>query len=231
MAAPLSRRCVAEVIGTFILVFIGCGSIVCDTVTAIDGIPGRVGLVGIAIAFGLVVTAMIYAIGDVSGAHINPAVTVALLARKKFPLADAVCYIAAQMVGAIAAAMALRLLHPAVADLGVTNPMQPELWGQSIAMEVILTFILVYVILQVTAGSQSGGLMAGGVIGGIVATEVLVGGPISGASMNPARSIGPALISGDLQFLWIYLLSPIVGALLAVICFNATQPVPDSDES
>jgi aquaporin NIP len=157
---------------------------------------------------------MIQTFGEVSGAHLNPAVTIGFVAARRFPLRSAGPYIAAQCSGALLASAVLRLLFPGHATLGATIPSGAVL--QSLALEIAMTWILMLVILSVSAGSKERGLMAGIAIGAVVALEALFGGPISGASMNPARSIGPALVSGQLGHLWIYLVAPIAGALLAV---------------
>jgi aquaporin Z len=203
------RRLLAEGIGTFTLVLAGTGAIVVDTAS-----PGVIGHLGIALCFGLVVLAMIQTFGDVSGAHLNPAVTLGFVAARRFPLRSAGPYVAAQCVGALLASGFLRALFPADATLGATLP-----WGgvwPSFLLEIAMTWILMLVILSVSAGSRERGLMAGVAIGAVVGLEALFGGPISGASMNPARSIGPAIVSGRLEHLWIYIAAPLVGALLAV---------------
>lgn len=195
--------------GTFILVFAGTGAIVVNNVS-----DGAISHSGIAIAFGLVVTAMIYAIGDVSGAHINPAVTLAFWLAGRFDLAKVAPYISAQLVGAIAASAMLRALFMDDEYLGATLPSGP--WWQSFILEILLTFILMLVILCVASGAKEKGLLAGVAIGATVALDAMFGGPISGASMNPARSLAPALVSGHLEHLWIYIFATFLGALLAI---------------
>lgn len=191
------------------LVFVGTGSVIVDDVTG-----GASGLAGIALAWGLVVAAMIYTLDDVSGAHINPAVTVAFWAAKRFSGASVLPYLVSQFLGAIAASTLLRVLYPAHETLGMTLP--DGTWWQSFVLEIALTAILMFVILNVTVGAKEKGITAGLAIGGVIGFEVLCGGPISGASMNPARSVGPALICGQFQFLWIYLSAPVIGSLMAV---------------
>ena len=203
------RNYVAEVIGTFILVFIGTGSVVVDQVTG-----GDVTLVGIALVWGLVVAAMVCAIGDVSGAHINPAVTIGLWVARRFEFRQVPPYLASQFLGAILASLLLSFLFPDQERLGPTLPAGP--WMQSFVMEIMLTFVLMFVVLNVTVGAKEKGITAGLAIGGVSCFEVLVGGPISGASMNPARSLGPAVVAGELQYLWLYFAGPIIGSLLAV---------------
>jgi len=214
MNACLSHRCIAEFVGTFALVFAGCGAIVVNSPGVSDG---AITHAGVALVFGLIVMVMIYAVGDVSGAHFNPAVTLAFWASGRFPLRETPVYIAVQCGAALAAAGLLRLLFLDVADLGVTNPAGP--WWQSAVLEVVMSFFLMFVILQVATGAKEKGMMAGVAIGGTVALDAMFGGPISGASMNPARSLGPAVFSADLTHLWFYIVAPIVGAVLAVpIC-------------
>ena len=206
----LSRKnFIAECIGSFWIVFAGTGAIVINDVSG-----GVVTHVGIALVFGLIVFAMIAALGDVSGAHFNPAVSIAFVAAQRFPLQSLPLYLCAQLLGALIASLLLHLLFPAHPNLGATLPSGSAL--QSWLMEMILTFGLMFVILQVSTGASEKGITAGLAIGGVVALEALFAGPICGASMNPARSLAPALVSGHLEHVWIYLTAPIVGALLAV---------------
>lgn len=204
------KQYIAELIGTFTLVFCGCGAIVTNEFS-----NGTVTHSGIALTFGLVVMSLIYAFGETSGAHFNPAVTIAFTYAKKFPLKEAPKYILAQCIGAILAALMLVVLFPENEFLGTTLP-QIEVW-RVFLFEVILTFFLMLVIINVSTGSKETGIMAGIAIGGVVLFEAQFAGPITGASMNPARSIGPALISGHIEHLWLYILAPIIGALLAVL--------------
>jgi aquaporin Z len=206
---PSGRPLVAEAFGTFALVFAGTGAIVIDDVSG-----GAVGHLGVALTFGCVVMAMIHALGDVSGAHINPAVTLGFVAAGRFPARRAAGYVASQCAGALAASLALAALFPAHAGLGATRPAGPA--AQSFALEVLLTALLMLVILRVSSGAREKGLLAGAAIGAVVGMEALFAGPVSGASMNPARSLAPALVSGRLADLWIYLAAPALGALLAV---------------
>jgi aquaporin NIP len=203
------KKYVAEAIGTFALVFAGTGAIVVNDVS-----QGAISHAGIALTFGLVVMAMIYAIGDVSGAHINPAVTIAFWVAKRFDGREVVPYIVAQLLGAFAASGVLRVLFLEHDTLGATLPAGP--WWQSFVFEVLLTFILMFVILNVSTGAKEKEIMAGAAIGGVVAFEAMFAGPICGASMNPARSIAPALMSSNLQHMWLYVVAPVLGALLAV---------------
>lgn len=204
------KQYIAELIGTFTLVFCGCGAIVTNEFS-----NGTVTHSGIALTFGLVVMALIYAFGETSGAHFNPAVTIAFTYAKRFPLKEVPKYILAQCIGAILAALMLVVLFPENEFLGTTLP-QIEIL-RVFLFEVILTFFLMLVIINVSTGSKETGIMAGIAIGGVVWFEAQFAGPITGASMNPARSIGPALISGHLEHLWLYIFAPIIGALLAVI--------------
>lgn len=217
-APPVWRAALAEALGTFALVFAGCGAAV------VEAQAGALGHVGVALTFGLVVTAAIYAVGEVSGAHINPAVTVAFWAAGRFPGGRVAPYALAQTGGALVASAVLGALFPEAGTLGQTVPAGSAI--QSLGLEAVLTFLLMLVILGVAVGAKEVGLLAGVAIGGTVAFEALMGGPISGASMNPARSLGPALVgavagSGGLGVLWVYLLGPTLGALVAVPAYRA----------
>ncbi|HEX8466127.1 MAG TPA: aquaporin [Abditibacterium sp.] len=210
----------AEFFGTFALVFCGTGAIVTNSVAG-----GAVTHVGIALTFGLVVMALIYSFGDISGAHFNPAVTLAFAAAKRFEWRCVMPYIGAQIGGAIWASLLLKVLFPGANTLGATTPRGSSL--QSLVLEAILTWFLMLVILRVSTGAQEKGITAGIVIGAVIGLEALFAGPICGASMNPARSIGPAVVSLDVQNLWIYLFGPIVGALLAVPTLRlVNEPLP-----
>jgi aquaporin Z len=203
------RRLAAESFGTFVLVFAGTGAIVIDGVSG-----GAVSHVGVGLTFGLVVLALIYAVGDVSGAHLNPAVTLGFLLARRFPARDVVPYVISQCGGALLASGLLRLLFPAGGTLGATLPAGPPL--QSFALEIVLTLVLMFVILSVSTGAKEKGVMAGVAVGAVIALEAMFAGPVCGASMNPARSLAPALVSLHLADLWIYLLAPPLGAALAV---------------
>ncbi|MAP53460.1 MIP family channel protein [Altibacter sp.] len=204
------KRFIAETIGTFGLVFCGTGSIVINEVTL-----GTVTHPGIAVTFGLIVMAMIYAFGDISGAHINPAVTIAFAYAKKFPWKDVPLYILAQLLGALLASGFILLLFPDSETLGATLP-QIAVW-RVFVFEILLSFFLMVVIINVSTGSKEIGVIAGIAIGGVVLLEAMFAGPITGASMNPARSIGPAVVSWNLQHLWVYIVAPVIGCLLAVV--------------
>lgn len=210
------KRYVAEAIGTFGLVFAGTGAIVIN-----DAAEGAVTHVGIALTFGLVVMAMIYAVGDISGAHINPAVTIGFFTARRLEPALVAPYIIAQLIGAIAASGLLRVLFLDHPTLGATLPAGP--WWQSFILEVVLTFLLMFVILNVSTGAKEKGIMAGAAIGGTVGLEAMFAGPICGASMNPARSLAPALVSGNVRDVWIYVAATVLGAVLAVTGCQCVQ--------
>jgi aquaporin NIP len=202
------KKYIGEFIGTYALVFCGTGAIIINQETG-----GAITHVGIAITFGLIVMSMIYALGNISGAHINPAVTLAFAVAKKFPIKDVLPYILSQTAGAFAASITLKFLFPLNIMLGTTLPAGTEM--QSLILEFILTFFLMLVIMHVAHGSKEQGMFAGLAIGAVVLLEAMFAGPITGASMNPARSIAPAVISGNMQHLWIYIVAPISGAVTA----------------
>ncbi len=203
------KNYIAELIGTFALVFCGTGAVIIDQQSG-----GSVTHVGVATTFGLIVMSMIYSLGNISGAHLNPAVTIAFTIAKRFPLMQLPGYIISQLAGALLASLTLKFLFPSNEFLGATLPAGTEM--QSFILELILTFFLMLVIVNVAIGSKEQGMFAGLAIGGVVALEAMFAGPICGASMNPARSIGPAIASGHLEHLWIYIAAPVVGAMLAV---------------
>lgn len=203
------KKYTAEFLGSFILVFCGTGAAIIDETT-----KGAVTHAGVAITFGLVVMALIYAIGDISGAHMNPAVTITFASAKLFPLRDVVPYIISQVTGALAASLVLKFLFPGSLTLGATLPAGMPM--QSFVLEVLLSFMLMFVIFRVATGSKEQGLFAGTAIGAVVLLEAMFAGPISGASMNPARSLAPAIISGHTEHLWIYISAPVLGMLLAL---------------
>lgn len=203
------RKYVAEFIGTFALVFCGTGAIIINQET-----NGTITHAGIAITFGLIVMAMIYALGGISGAHLNPAVSIAFTIAKRFPLKQLLPYLISQLIGAILASLILKYLFPANQFLGATVPHGSEM--QSFILEFLLTFFLMLVIINVATGSKEQGMFAGLAIGSTVLLEAMFAGPICGASMNPARSLAPAIISGHTEHLWIYLTAPIIGAVAAI---------------
>lgn len=210
------KKLLAEGIGTFALVFSGAGAIVVNDVS-----NGAITHAGIALTFGLVVLAMIYAVGDISGAHLNPAVSSAFWFSGRFPGRDVFPYIAAQCAGAFAACGILRFLFPSHSTLGSTLPSGTAM--QSFVLELILTFLLMFVILNVSTGAKEKGITAGMAVGAVIALEAMFAGKICGASMNPARSLAPAVVSGHLESLWIYLIAPFAGAWLAVFACRGCQ--------
>ena len=216
--ATITRRhkFAAEVLGTFALVFAGTGAVVIDKVT-----HGAVSHVGIALTFGLVVMALIYALGDVSGAHFNPAVTLGFWLARRLPGRDVLLYLMSQLTGAILASLLLRAMFGSRASLGATLPAGSDL--QSFALEVVLTAFLMFIILCVSSGSKEVGTMAGIAIGGVVGLEAMFAGPICGASMNPARSFAPALVSLHFTSVWVYLTAPFLGAAIAGPCWRMTR--------
>lgn len=203
------RNYVAEFIGTFALVFCGTGAIVINEQTG-----GVISHVGIAITFGLIVMSMIYSLGNISGAHLNPAVSVAFALAGRFPARQLPAYVASQLAGALLASATVKMLFPANHSLGATIPSGTDM--QSLVLEFLLTFFLMLVIINVATGSKEQGMFAGLAIGSVVALEAMFAGPVCGASMNPARSLAPALVSGHTEHQWIYIAAPMAGAALAV---------------
>jgi aquaporin NIP len=211
----LARSLLAEGIGVFALVFAGCGAIMVDAKT------GELGQVGIAISFGLVIMAMIYAVGHISGAHLNPAVTLGFAITRHFPWPRAFGYWSAQLVGALAAALFLRASLGNIAHVGTTQPSGSD--AQAFAWELLMTAILMFVVMAVATDTRAVGEAAAIAVGGTIGLCALVGGPITGASMNPARSAGPAIVSGDLHALWIYLAAPVLGASAGALLYTAVR--------
>jgi aquaporin NIP len=214
----VTRPLVAEAVGTFALVFAGAGAIVVDART------NALGHVGVAITFGLVIMVMIYAVGHVSGAHFNPAVTFAFALTRHFPWTRAVAYWGAQVAGALLAAAVIRASLGTDANLGATLPSGSQ--AQSFVWELVLTFFLMFVIMAVATDTRAVGEAAAIAIGGTVGLDAMFGGPISGASMNPARSIGPALVVGDLHALWLYIAAPLVGAAVGAVTYQFVRGEP-----
>jgi aquaporin Z len=210
------RKIASEALGTFALVFVGTGAIVINDVSG-----GTVSHVGICLTFGLIVLAMVYALGDVSGCHLNPAVTLGFFAARRLQGRWVTPYILAQCLGAFVASFTLRAMFPTHPTLGATLPAGPAL--QSFVLEVILTFLLMFVILSVSTGSKEKGLLAGVAVGSVITLEALFAGPISGASMNPARSLAPAVVAVRLQALQVYLTAPVLGALAGVLACRCVQ--------
>ena len=213
----LSRRAAAEGLAAFALVFAGCGAIVAD-----HRYHGALGPVGVSAVFGLIIMVMVYATGHLSGAHINPAVTIAFTLTRHFPVRDGLAYIAAQLIGAIAAALVLLgVWSDAPAHLGATVPTVPS--GSALLYEAILTALLMFVIMAVATDTRAVGAAAAIAIGGTVGLDALFGGPVTGASMNPARSIGPALVSGEWGNLWIYVVGPVIGAAAGAFAYQLVR--------
>jgi MIP family channel proteins len=218
----LARRCFAEGFATFALVFAGCGAIVLDSER-----DGSLGSTGIAAAFGLVIMAMVYAAGHLSGAHINPAVTIAFSTTRHFPLRDAAAYVPSQLVGAVAGALLLRVAwHGTPANLGATVPSVGS--GSALVYEGVMTAFLMFVIMAVATDTRAVGAGAAIAIGGTVALDSLFGGGVTGASMNPARSFGPALVAGEWQQFWIYVVGPVLGALGGALAYAIARGERDA---
>jgi aquaporin NIP len=212
MSRPLARMLAAELVGTFALVFAGCGAVMVDAKTH------ALGHVGVAFSFGLVIMVMIYAVGHISGAHFNGAVTLAFALSRHFPWPRALGYWAAQLLGALTAAALLRGSLGDIADVGTTQPAGSQ--GQSFLWELVMSFFLMFVIMAVATDTRAAGEAAAIAIGGTIGLDALFGGPISGASMNPMRSLGPALVSGNLHALWLYILAPLLGASLGAVTYH-----------
>lgn len=212
----IKHALLAEAFGTFFLVFAGTGSLVVNEVT-----DGCVTHVGIALTFGLVVLSLVYAIGDISGCHLNPAVTIGFVLAGRFPASNILRYFLSQFGGGLCASLLVRTLFPTHGELGGTHPSGSYL--QSFVLESVLTLLLMFVILNVSHGVNKSQLATGVAVGAVIALEALFAGPISGASMNPARSIAPALVSWRWDGLWIYCTAPFVGAFLAVVMYRGLR--------
>ena len=213
MRYGVARKVGAEIVGTFALVFAGCGAVMVNELSG-----GALGHLGIALVFGMVITVMVYATGHISGAHFNPAVTLAFALARRFPWREVPAYIAGQLVAAVSAAFALVAVLGQTASVGATVPAGAA--SQSLVLEVVLSFMLMFVITSVATDARAVGQAAGTAIGGTVALGAMFGGPISGASMNPARTLGPALASGETAHLWIYFAGPIIGAALGALTYG-----------
>ena len=216
----LWRRATAEAFAAFALVFAGCGAIVANT-----QYDGALGAVGVSLVFGLVIMAMVYATGHLSGAHINPAVTIAFTLTRHFRARDAVAYVAAQLIGATVAALVLLAVWPdQPADLGATVPSVGA--GSAFVYELVLTAFLMFVIMAVATDTRAVGAAAAIAIGGTVGLDALFGGPVTGASMNPARSFGPALAAGQWHEFWLYVAGPVLGAVLGAFAYQLVRGQP-----
>ncbi len=210
----LLRRALAEGFAAFALVFAGCGAIVADAQYG-----GTLGAVGVALVFGLIIMAMVYATGHLSGAHINPAVTIAFALTRHFPPREVAAYVGAQVAGAVLAAVCLLALWPEKpADLGATIPTVGD--GSALVYELLLSAFLMFVIMAVATDTRAVGAAAAIAIGATVGLDALFGGPVTGASMNPARSIGPALAASEWSSLWIYIAGPLAGTTLGAFAYQ-----------
>ncbi|TXG35758.1 MIP/aquaporin family protein [Seonamhaeicola maritimus] len=205
------KKYIAETIGTFAMIFCGCGAMTINEITG-----GAISHAGVAATWGLIVMAMIYAFGEISGAHFNPAVTIGFAFAKKFSWKEVPKYISSQIIGAIAAAFLLWFLFPESRFLGETTPAQGFPAYKAAILEFLLTFFLMLTIINVSTGSKEIGTMAAIAVGGVILLEAMFAGPMTKASMNPARSIAPALFTGNFQYLWLYITAPILGAMTAV---------------
>jgi aquaporin NIP len=211
-APALARSLAAEGIGTFALVFAGCGAIMVDAKTS------QLGHLGVAFSFGLVIMFGIYAVGHVSGAHFNPAVTLAFALTRHFPWPRVALYWGAQLAGGLIAALVLRASLGNIAHVGATYPSGSD--GQSFLWEAVMSAFLMFVILAVATDTRAVGEAAAIAIGGTIGLDALFGGPISGASMNPARSLAPGIVAGDLHAIWVYLLAPVIGTAIGGIAYQ-----------
>ncbi len=216
-------QAIAEFVGTFALIFVGTGAMIVDVIH-----PGSLTHVGVAITWGLAVMALIYALGDVSGAHFNPAVTLGFSLSGSFPRRQILPYIVCQLAGALSASVLLRVMFGNVASLGASLPKGPVV--QSFVMEIVLSFLLMLVILCVARGSKEQGLMAGIAVGATIGLESMFAGPVCDASMNPARSLAPAIVLGNLSSVWLYLIGPVLGAAFAVPVWRGMK-TPKGNES
>lgn len=210
------HRLAAECVGTFALVFAGTGAVVIDAETG-----GGVGHIGIGLTFGLVIMVMIYAVGHISGAHFNPAVTLGFAVGRHFPWTDVPRYWAAQLLGGVAASLLLRGMFGTTADLGATLPVGSA--QRSFLLEAVLAFMLMFVITSVATDVRAVGQAAAIAIGGTIGLEALFAGPISGASMNPARSLAPALVSWTWADQWLYVAGPVLGAVCGVMAYRLVR--------
>jgi aquaporin NIP len=214
---PIWRRAAAEGLAAFALVVAGCGAVVANT-----QYRDTLGAVGVSLTFGLIIMVMVYATGHLSGAHINPAVTIGFTLTRHFPPRDAIAYVAAQLAGAVAGALVLLVLWPdKPADLGATVPTVTV--GRAFLYELVLTAFLMFVIMAVATDTRAVGSAAALAIGGTIALDALFGGPATGASMNPARSFGPALVSGEWRDFWVYIAGPVSGSVIGAFAYQLVR--------
>ncbi len=209
----LLNKSIAEAVGTFALVFMGCGGLM-----VAERFPGTLPQGAIPVVFGLTVAAMIYAVGHISGAHFNPAVTFAFAIVRHFPKKEILPYWVAQCLGGLAAILLLFVLLPEGSSFGATIP-QITAW-KAVAWETILTFFLMFVIIAVATDTRAEGTMAGAAIGATVMLVAFIGGPVTGASLNPARSLAPAIFQGRMDVFWIYVIGPMLGASTGAILYT-----------
>jgi len=216
-ALSLSRRAGAEALAAFALVFAGCGAIIAN-----QRYHGALGSVGVSLVFGLIIMVMVYATGHLSGAHINPSVTIAFTLTRHFSPRDAIAYITAQLTGAtLAALVLLGVWTDKPAHLGATVPTVAA--GSAFLYEAVLTALLMFVIMAVATDTRAVGAGAAIAIGGVIGLDALFGGAVTGASMNPARSFGPALISGEWRDFWVYVAGPILGAGIGAFAYQLVR--------
>lgn len=219
----LGRRLLAEAVGTFALVFAGCGAIIVDSERG-----GSLGVVGVSLVFGLVIMVMVYATGHISGAHFNPGVTLAFATARQFPRRDALAYVPTQLAAAVIAALTLRVIWEGTpSNLGATVPSVG--WGAAVTYEFILTAFLMFVIMAVATDTRAVGAAAAIAIGGTVGLDALFGGGVTGASMNPARSFGPALVANEWTQFWVYIVGPLGGALAGALLYQVVRGTPSSE--
>ena len=218
MSRPgLARRALAEGLAAFALVFAGCGAIVADA-----HYDGALGVVGIGVVFGLIIMVMVYATGHLSGAHINPAVTIAFAVTRHFPVREVAAYVPAQLLGATLGALTLLAVWPEQpAALGATVPDVGV--GSALVYEAVMSAVLMFVIVAVATDTRAVGAAAAIAIGGTVGLDAIFGGPVTGASMNPARSFGPALASGEWTDFWVYVVAPPLGAIAGALAYQLTR--------
>ncbi|KAB2628963.1 nodulin-26-like [Pyrus ussuriensis x Pyrus communis] len=218
ISTSIFQKMMAELVGTYILIFIGCGAALVNKIQPLT-------IVGIAIVWGLVFMAAAYAVGHVSGAHFNPAVTIALAAGRIFPVKHVPIYVMSQLSGATLASLTLRLLFNDQDSIQVTMTQfsDPTTYLQALTWEFVITFILMFTICGVVTDDRAGKNLSGIAIGGAFVVNVMIAGPITGASMNPARSLGPAIVTGVYKNIWVYIAAPILGAIAATMVYSVLR--------